>query len=100
MVLAASRLWAVERPSVEDFALPAWQKGGLCREHPSVSWFPERGESAAPAKAICRRCTVRNDCLNYALSLEGRVEGVWGATSPRERRRINKIVSRSGRTAQ
>jgi hypothetical protein len=83
---------------------PAWMAQGACRsgqagvqngtpaaEHPAVNFFPGRGESAAPAKAVCRRCPVRSPCLEFAL--EHDVSGVWGGTSERQRRQLLAGVS-------
>lgn len=66
---------------------PAWQADAACREHPEVTWFPKRGESSAPAKAVCERCLVRSECLAYGIEHEvsGGADGVWGGLSPRER---------------
>lgn len=74
---------------------PAWMRDGLCREYPEVSFFPGKGESTAEARALCRRCLVSNECLNYALGTSGRVEGIWGDTSPQERQKLRR--SRIGR---
>jgi hypothetical protein len=46
---------------------PGWMRDAACREHPSVTWHPDRGEPTEPAKAICRGCLVRVQCLAYAL---------------------------------
>ena len=91
MVLA-SRLWAPEKPDIEA-RRPSWQRQGLCLDYPDVSWFPDRGEATGPAKAICARCPVRGECLNYALSVGSSLQGVWAGTSQQERRRLGKIVS-------
>jgi WhiB family redox-sensing transcriptional regulator len=64
---------------------PAWQADALCREYPEVDFFPGRGESTAPAKAVCARCLVRDECR--ALAGERNEFGVWGGTSAQERRR-------------
>lgn len=77
---------------------PEWQRQGLCRVYPDVNWYPERGESTVAAKAICARCPVQAQCLEYALARREH-NGVWGGTSDRERRRIGKVVSMSGRAA-
>lgn len=45
------------------------------------------GERNAVAKAICRSCAVRQDCLEEALANHERF-GVWGGESERGRRRI------------
>ncbi|WP_283214585.1 WhiB family transcriptional regulator [Mycobacteroides abscessus] len=42
----------------------------------------------ARAKQICRRCPVREPCSSYAIAA-GESFGVWGATTPRERRDRN-----------
>lgn len=68
---------------------PAWMAHALCREHPEVNWFPESGESAEPAIALCRRCPVREPCSEFAM---GERFGVWAGTSARERQRTRRVV--------
>jgi hypothetical protein len=50
-------------------------------------FFPSRGESAEPARQICARCPVRQQCLDYALS-HGIVHGIWGGLTERNRRTL------------
>jgi WhiB family redox-sensing transcriptional regulator len=52
-------------------------------------FYPERGESTKQAKAVCRGCEVREDCLEYAL-VNGEKFGIWGGLSERERRRLRR----------
>ena len=59
---------------------PAWMRDGLCREHPEVSFYPDLGQSLEPARAVCQRCLVRDECLAYALQHDER-HGVWGGLS-------------------
>jgi WhiB family redox-sensing transcriptional regulator len=66
---------------------PAWMERGACRDRPDITFFPERGQSGAPAKAVCAECPVRRDCLDYAVT-HGERHGIWGGTSERERRRL------------
>jgi hypothetical protein len=81
MVLA-TRLWAVERPRLDDILVRlGWHADALCRIYPNVDFFVERGEPTAPAKAICARCTLRDDCLEYVLAQGPHLRGVWGGTS-------------------
>jgi hypothetical protein len=48
-------------------------------------FYPERGESARPARRVCARCPVCQSCLEYALS--NRItHGIWGGLTERERR--------------
>jgi WhiB family redox-sensing transcriptional regulator len=77
-----------------DLTAIAWQRDALCVEHQDVSFFPERGEPAAPAKTICAQCLVREPCLEYALSLQI-ADGVWGGLSSQERAQ----ATRQGLTA-
>jgi WhiB family transcriptional regulator, redox-sensing transcriptional regulator len=64
----------------------AWMRDGLCREpdYVGLPWFPSRGHTPAALKAICGRCAVREECLEYAVS-QGIEHGIWGGLSPRER---------------
>ena len=71
--------------------IPAWHRDALCAEYPHVEFFVDRGEATEPAKAICARCLVRDDCLAYALT-ERIAHGVWGGLSERERRRLREAA--------
>ena len=50
-------------------------------------FFPAKGESTEPAKRVCRRCPVRSECLEHAIARREN-DGMWGGTSPRQRRAI------------
>lgn len=66
-----------------------WMADAACRTHTVDHWFSEvPGNSYAEAKAVCDRCPVRQQCLDYALNRED--YGVWGGLTPRERRRYLK----------
>lgn len=39
------------------------------------------------AKSFCQECPVSNECLDTALA-HGDTNGVWGGTTPNERRSI------------
>ena len=69
---------------------PAWRDGAACNGLDPARWFPERtGASvAAAAKAVCAACPVQPQCLEHALEA-GEREGIWGGSSPRERRRLS-----------
>jgi WhiB family transcriptional regulator, redox-sensing transcriptional regulator len=49
-------------------------------------------EQVASAKAICAGCTVRAHCLDWALRA-GEPAGVWGGTTPEERRHLRRAVA-------
>lgn len=65
----------------------AWRASAVCKEVDPDAFFPEKGQSDKKAKRICRQCTVRDKCLEYALKYDER-HGVWGGMSERERRRM------------
>ncbi|MBV8161486.1 MAG: WhiB family transcriptional regulator [Acidimicrobiia bacterium] len=69
----------------------AWQRGAACRglgEESQAIFFPAKGESTAEARAICERCPVADQCLDFALA--NHCIGVWGGTSERQRRRMRR----------
>ena len=64
-----------------------WMARGKCRDMPPSTFFPSDGVGVDLARQICQECTVRSQCLEFAL--EHRIDhGVWGGASERERRRI------------
>lgn len=72
----------------------AWMQRAACRQLDPVEaaaiFFPSRSHAARLAKVgkeWCNRCVVNSECLEYAL--EHKIaEGIWAATSERERRRM------------
>jgi WhiB family transcriptional regulator, redox-sensing transcriptional regulator len=72
--------------------LDDWREWALCAEVDPDAFFPEKGASTRAAKAICRRCLVKVECLRAALTNDERF-GVWGGLSDRERRRLRGKAS-------
>jgi WhiB family redox-sensing transcriptional regulator len=62
----------------------SWQDAALCAQSDAEAWFPEKGGSVALPKAICGRCPVRTECLEFALETEQRF-GIWGGLSTEQR---------------
>lgn len=87
-----------DAPDVDDLLAllaeprPPWMAGGLCREHPEVEFFPSRGQSTAPAKALCARCAVADACRAYVATFDPQEgeHGIWGGTSGQDRRRMRQ----------
>jgi WhiB family transcriptional regulator, redox-sensing transcriptional regulator len=77
-----------------DWAV-GWQFRALCRGEESSLFFApnyfERKEQKeareALAKAICARCPVRSECLEYALRIR-EPHGIWGGLNEYERRAL------------
>ncbi len=68
-----------------DLPEAEWMDAARCATSDPEAWFPESGQPALPAKRICAKCPVREECLEFALTWD--VEfGVWGGLSPHQRR--------------
>lgn len=65
----------------------SWVADAACRHIDTHLMYPHRGESAAQAKAVCARCPVRAECLEWALAVPEKF-GIWGGLSERERRTL------------
>jgi hypothetical protein len=63
----------------------AWRARGRCQTVDPETFFPAPSEPADVALALCRSCDVQGSCLAWALD-QGDCNGVWGGTTPRERR--------------
>lgn len=60
-------------------------------------FFPGKNQTtpARKAKKICEECEVIKECEFFAIwSVE--THGIWGGTSPRERRPLRKIFVKNG----
>jgi WhiB family transcriptional regulator, redox-sensing transcriptional regulator len=71
-----------------------WRHRALCRHVDPELFFPigTTGPAAVQveeAKAVCRRCPVVNDCLQWALA-SGQDAGVWGGLDEDERRALRR----------
>src|SRR5258706_15508764 len=62
-----------------------WRTRGVCQSVDPETFFPAPSEPADAAVALCRTCDVQGACLAWALDV-GDCHGVWGGTTPRERR--------------
>ena len=70
-----------------------WQSEARCAGADPDVFFPERGGSSKAARAVCSKCNVREQCLEYALNNKEQF-GIWGGTSERERRRLRRDRAR------
>ncbi|AXL92467.1 WhiB family transcriptional regulator [Streptomyces sp. CB09001] len=71
-----------------------WREHAACRTEDPDLFFPigTTGPAALQteqAKAVCRTCPVREQCLRWALDT-GQTIGVWGGTSELERRALKR----------
>ena len=73
-----------------------WRELAGCRGVDLDLFFPERGESAEPARRVCARCPVRQPYLDYAIS-NRIVHGIWGGLTERKRRALRSGWLRASR---
>lgn len=74
--------------------LGPWAADALCAQVDPELFYPEKGGSTTEAKAICARCPVAAECLDYALALPLRHDyGIYGGTSPKQRRRLRNALN-------
>ena len=76
-----------------------WRHEAACRDEDPELFFPIGNTGPAlqqieEAKAVCRRCSVIEPCLKWALET-GQDSGVWGGTSEDERRAIKRRAQRA-----
>ena len=78
-----------------------WRVKAACRPLDSAIFFPDRtayrNNDVAGAKAVCRRCPVREECLEVAMDGREKI-GIWGGLTPLERANLHRRQRRS-RTA-
>ncbi|MFI1417376.1 WhiB family transcriptional regulator [Streptomyces sp. NPDC020731] len=74
-----------------------WRERATCRTEDPDLFFPIGTSGPAlmqteQAKAVCRRCPVQEQCLEWALDT-GQSIGVWGGTSETERRALKRRIA-------
>jgi WhiB family redox-sensing transcriptional regulator len=78
-----------------------WRSSSACLEEDPELFFPIGNTGPAllqieEAKMVCRRCTVAETCLRWALET-GQDAGVWGGLSEDERRALKRRNARARR---
>lgn len=91
----------------ESIVLPnegEWMLESACLGVATSVMFPEPGKGTpyddTAAKALCAKCPVRDECLEYALAWPEASDryGIFGGMNPAERRRVRKV--RAGRPSK
>ena len=93
-------------PMIYDDWDIGWQYDAACRGEDSdlffaPNYFERKEEKEAredKARAICARCPVREECLDYALR-NREPHGIWGGLNEIERKAIIRERERSARRA-
>lgn len=78
-----------------------WIKEGACLPFSPEMFLPEPDDKDAEklAKIVCESCVVKSECLSYALDNRIKV-GIYGGTTPKERRNINRERQRGNSNPQ
>jgi WhiB family redox-sensing transcriptional regulator len=91
-------------PKFSDFLaevnrLMPWANRAACAAEDPELFYPSvegradiTKRSTAQAKAICARCPVRTECLDYAIRFD-EPDGVWGGKTRIERVKMSKRLS-------
>ena len=66
-----------------------WMSSAACAEVGGSIFFPEHGESAHPARTICKRCPVITECLQYAQD-EMIPHGIFAGKTAQQRRYLRR----------
>ncbi len=83
------------RLATERLTEPTWRGDARCRSKTAVHFFApphlERAQDKrareAAARELCGGCTVRDLCLEYAVTVR-EPHGIWGGLTELERRRL------------
>lgn len=76
--------------------MTSWRDKARCTDPDVVGsdgadlFFATSGAKLDEAKAVCRGCAVRWECLEANLLVE---HGCWGGLSQRQRRRVRKLMA-------
>lgn len=80
-----------------------WQLRAACRDVDSRLFFGSANENwqvrnarEARAKALCRRCPVRQPCRDHAFAV-AEPYGIWGGLNVHERQQQQNFAMGSGR---
>lgn len=66
-----------------------WTRHAACIGNDTDLWFADTRSPVvyAEAKAICDRCPVKRECLDWALEIRT-THGLWGGLTPHQRRAL------------
>jgi WhiB family transcriptional regulator, redox-sensing transcriptional regulator len=71
---------------------PRWHAHAACRGLGTDLWFVVQGGSTAAARAVCKHCPVRAECLRAALSMPDSTDsGIWAGTSVNDRTQLRRM---------
>lgn len=81
------------QPYVESLT-SQWMQEGSCRNTTIFIVLADTKSEKEQSKKVCRDCTVKSECLDYALA--NNEQGIWGGTTDKDRRNIKRQRSLQG----
>lgn len=79
--------------NLPNLTRPNWMQQAACRGLDPNLFIAERGDTDTirNAKAICKTCPVKTECLEYGLEEK---HGIWGGLAEKQRRQIRQQRAR------
>jgi hypothetical protein len=74
---------------ISGWHTPDFREQAACTSADPEAFFPDKGNSAKPAKDLCKRCPAIVECLDWALEHNEQF-GVWAGTTPDERKALRR----------
>lgn len=72
----------------------SWRDRAACKGSDPALFFPDRGDryTAARALAVCQRCPVRPECIEYNMAMPAHLakNGIWGGMTEEGRRTMRR----------
>lgn len=69
---------------------PAWHRHAACRGQGPDRWFPNLGGDGSEAKAVCHTCPVQSDCLDWSLTQDASLDGVFAGLARTRRNQLRR----------
>ncbi len=83
--------------SLATWRLEKWRRRAACLGVGNSHFFLERGQSAEPAREMCRRCPVTDDCHQHShLDFGYAIHGIWADQKASEINRETRIEQSRG----
>ena len=76
--------WLISQPQ------DSWRADAACRGADTDVFFIGPGHKPDAAIAVCDRCEVRDECLEYALDNDEEF-GIWGGLMPKQRKELRRL---------
>jgi len=90
-ILSSNNL--VDLPYLKDWGNGEWRKDAACANSDTDKFFPKKGKEArtqeviSSARLVCAQCSVRSECLEFAVK-NTVMYGIWGGLTREERKKV------------